>query len=45
MVEIQHTPRRAILVSNEANERIVRGVHLMPWRSFFAALWAGDIVR
>jgi len=40
----EHRPRRAILVANEASERIVRGVHLMPWRSFLAALWNGDIV-
>jgi predicted AAA+ superfamily ATPase len=39
-----HAPRLSILVSNEPEERVVRGVHVMPWRRFFEELWAGHII-
>jgi uncharacterized protein len=41
----ENKPRRAIVVCNESAERVVRGVHVFPWRNFFQALWAGDILR
>lgn len=37
-------PKKSILVCNEKNPRIVHGVHIEPWRRFFSALWAGDIL-
>ena len=39
-----HAPRLSILVSNEAEERVVRGVRVMPWRRFFQELWDGRII-
>lgn len=39
-----HRPRLAILVCNEAEERIVRGVRVMPWRRFCESLWAGELI-
>jgi predicted AAA+ superfamily ATPase len=39
-----HRPRLAIVVCNESEERIVRGIHIMPWRAFFERLWDGRIL-
>ena len=39
-----HAPRLSLLVSNEAEERVVRGVRVMPWRRFFQELWDGRII-
>lgn len=41
----EHRPKRAIVVCNEAVERVVKGVRLMPWRAFLAALWGGEVIR
>lgn len=41
----EHKPRSTILVCNEPSERIVKGVRIMPWRTFLAALWNGGIIR
>ena len=39
-----HRPRLAIVVCNEPEERIVRGIRIMPWRTFFGQLWDGRII-
>ena len=41
----EHKPRQAVLVCNETAERNVRGLRVMPWRAFLAALWAGEFMR
>jgi predicted AAA+ superfamily ATPase len=41
----EHKPRLALLVCNEATERVVAGLRIMPWRTFLSALWAGEIVH
>lgn len=41
----EHRPRLAVLVCNEATERKVKGMRVMPWRKFLDALWVGKIVR
>jgi predicted AAA+ superfamily ATPase len=41
----EHKPRLALVVCNEAAERVVDGIRIVPWRSFLSALWAGEIVR
>jgi hypothetical protein len=41
----EHKPRLAVVVSNEAVERVVGGIRVMPWRKFLAALWGGDVMR
>jgi uncharacterized protein len=37
-----HRPRLAIVVCNEAAERVVDGIRIVPWRQFFRDLWAGE---
>jgi len=39
-----HRPRLSIVVCNEQAERIVDGIRIVPWRSFFRELWEGRIV-
>jgi predicted AAA+ superfamily ATPase len=41
----EHKCRLAVVVCNEANERVVEGIRIVPWRQFLAALWAGEIMR
>ncbi|MDP2915923.1 MAG: AAA family ATPase [Candidatus Aminicenantes bacterium] len=40
----EYSPKKAIVVCNEGEERKVGNIRLMPWRLFLAALWAGDII-
>jgi predicted AAA+ superfamily ATPase len=40
----EHKPRKAFLVCNEASERIVRGIRIVPWTLFLDQLWRGDII-
>jgi len=39
-----HRPRLSIVVCNEQAERIVDGIRIIPWRSFFQELWEGRII-
>ena len=39
-----HRPRSSIVVCNESAERVVDGIRVVPWRSFFQELWEGRIV-
>jgi len=40
----EYKPRRAIVVCNEAVERQVGQISLMPWRVFLQNLWSGAII-
>jgi len=40
----EYSPKKAIVVCNEGEERKVGNIRLMPWRLFLAALWAGEII-
>jgi predicted AAA+ superfamily ATPase len=40
----EHHPRMAIVVCNEAVERRVDGISVIPWRVFLEKLWAGSII-
>jgi predicted AAA+ superfamily ATPase len=40
----EYSPKKAIVVCNEGEERKIGNIRLMPWRLFLAALWAGDII-
>jgi predicted AAA+ superfamily ATPase len=40
----EYLPKKSIVVCNEGEERKMGDIRLMPWRSFLAALWAGDII-
>ncbi len=35
---------RTIVVSNEANPRLLDKIEIMPWREFLKSLWNGDII-
>ena len=40
----EYKPRKALLVCNESERRLVGGVLVLPWREFLQLLWAGEIV-
>jgi uncharacterized protein len=37
-------PQKTILVCNEKNERLYRGIHVLPRNIFLDQLWAGEII-
>jgi len=37
-------PKRAILICNEKEERLVGNIHIMPWRLFLELLWGDQII-
>lgn len=39
-----YSPRQAVVVCNETGERLHDGIRIIPWRSFLAQLWAGEII-
>ena len=39
-----YSPRRALVVCNEKNERLVGKVRIAPWRKFLSDLWNGKII-
>ena len=39
-----HRPRSSVVVCNEPAERVVDGIRIVPWRSFFRELWQGTII-
>ncbi|HEO63902.1 MAG TPA: ATP-binding protein [Candidatus Omnitrophica bacterium] len=40
----EYSPKRAIVVCNEKEERIHQGIEIMPWRNFLGRLWEGSIL-
>jgi hypothetical protein len=41
----EYSPKAAIVVSNETQERRVGKIRVAPWRSFLSELWEGGIIR
>jgi predicted AAA+ superfamily ATPase len=41
----EQKPRKSLLVCNEAVERRIGEIRIMPWRSFLRELWSGDIIQ
>jgi predicted AAA+ superfamily ATPase len=39
-----HHPRRAIVVCNEPEPRLIGNIHVLPWRHFTNQLWNGAII-
>lgn len=39
-----YSPKKAIVVCNEREERRVDKIRVMPWRAFLAELWEGSII-
>jgi hypothetical protein len=40
-----HKPRASYVVSTEPSTRKVGDILVVPWRSFFQLLWAGEVIR
>ncbi|MGD9078971.1 MAG: AAA family ATPase [Desulfobacterales bacterium] len=40
-----YAPRKALVVCNEKNERIVGDIRIIPWRKFLFDLWADRIIH
>ncbi|MBM3284579.1 MAG: hypothetical protein FJY81_01765 [Candidatus Aminicenantes bacterium] len=40
----EFAPKRSFLVCNEAHERLVGSIRIMPWRSFLRELWSGKVI-
>lgn len=40
-----YSPRHAIVVCNEREERVHSGIRIMPWRIFLEKLWQDEIIR
>jgi predicted AAA+ superfamily ATPase len=40
----EYSPGQALVVCNEAAERLVGPIRIMPWRQFLQSLWAGEII-
>jgi uncharacterized protein len=38
----EFSPRHALVVCNEKEERLVGAIRIVPWRTFLAKLWAGE---
>ncbi len=41
----EYSPRQALMVCNEREERLLRGIRIMPWKSFLRNLWQGKIIH
>jgi predicted AAA+ superfamily ATPase len=41
----EQKPRKSLLVCNEAVERRIGEIRIVPWRSFLRELWSGDIIQ
>jgi predicted AAA+ superfamily ATPase len=39
----EYSPERAIVVCNEKEKRVHKGIEIMPWRDFLYHLWKGEI--
>jgi predicted AAA+ superfamily ATPase len=40
----EYKPRKAIIVCNEKEERVIGRIRILPWRTFLAALWGGAVI-
>jgi len=39
-----YSPRHALVVCNEREERLHNGIRIIPWRRFLGDLWEGKII-
>ena len=39
-----YSPRKALVVCNEKEERMAGNIRIMPWRKFLQDLWGGRII-
>jgi predicted AAA+ superfamily ATPase len=40
-----YSPRKAIVICNEREERLHSGIRIMPWRIFLQKLWSDEIIK
>ena len=40
----EYAPQKALVVCNEAAERVVGPIRVLPWKVFLQSLWAGEII-
>ena len=41
----EFSPKRALVVCNESEERVLDQIRIMPWRQFLSELWEGQIIK
>lgn len=41
----EHSPKRAIVVTNEKEKRVHGKIEITPWREFLNELWSGNIIE
>jgi len=41
----EYSPKKALVVCNEREERLQGKIRILPWRHFMEALWEGKIIR
>jgi predicted AAA+ superfamily ATPase len=41
----EHSPRHALVVANEQQERAVGGIRILPWKIFLERLWNGELIQ
>lgn len=41
----EYSPKKALLVCNEAEARLVGPIRIMPYREFLSALWSGEVLH
>ena len=41
----EYSPREALVVCNEREERVHEKIRIMPWRKFLRNLWEGQIIH
>jgi predicted AAA+ superfamily ATPase len=40
----EYSPKKAILVCNEKEKRVIDKIQIMPWRDFLSELWGGSVL-
>ncbi len=41
----EYSPGKSLVVANEQQERVVDGIHIIPWAVFLDRLWQGEIIQ
>lgn len=41
----EYSPRKALVVCNEKEERVHEKIRIMPWKKFLSDLWEGKIIH
>jgi len=41
----EYSPKKALVVCNEKEERVLGKIRILPWRRFLEDLWGGRIIK